>query len=283
MNKLQVNKINLDNIKKESWLAYDGENIRYYDYWNNEALERFKEFYIVDGNYEKMETYLNSIQLPDQIKTCVDFLLCEKKIGLYGNGIDLAAGNLWAVPHLFTHGDIQHLYCLDYSYHRIFKIGPYILEKYNVPIDKVTLIHGSFYDLKLSDNSLDFVFLSQAFHHASDPGLLLAEIKRVLKPRAPVIIVGEHMVKISKIFKAKFKQSFQFPYRRKGDLSELINDGLKFLIPSDPVTGDHYYLDDEYKTLFHSYGFSYHQFKYYITKSQSFILVNDDNDQNTTL
>jgi len=49
----------------------------------------------------------------------------------------------------------------------------------------------------LENNSVDFIFLCQAFHHADDPEKLIYEIRRVLKPDGIVIIIGEHI----KIFK----------------------------------------------------------------------------------
>jgi ubiquinone/menaquinone biosynthesis C-methylase UbiE len=42
-----------------------------------------------------------------------------------------------------------------------------------VPPEKIVLARGTFYDLHLPDGSVDFVLLSQAFHHADRPGELL--------------------------------------------------------------------------------------------------------------
>jgi ubiquinone/menaquinone biosynthesis C-methylase UbiE len=85
----------------------------------------------------------------------------------------MAAGNLWAVPRLLRLGTVDKIYCLEYSKHRLLQIGPAVLEYYGVPKERVVLALGSFYDLHLKNKSLDFVFMSQAFHHADDPNRLL--------------------------------------------------------------------------------------------------------------
>lgn len=166
----------------EHWLNEDMP--KYAEYWNNENEEKKKSWYIVDGNFEKMEQYLKECQLP------YDLLLFSSY--MRGTGIDLAAGNLWAASYITP--IVDKLYCLEYSKHRLLKLGPLVLKHYNVPVDKISLIYGSFYDLHIADNSLDFVFMSQSFHHADNPDKLLSEIYRVLKPDGVVIIIGEHKV-----------------------------------------------------------------------------------------
>ena len=185
----------------EYWLTdSDIENIEYSEYWNNEEQEKSKEWYILDGNFSKMEHYLLKVGLPQDLERCVDILKLEFKHGLKGTGIDLGAGNLWATPYLLALGEIDKLYSLEYSKHRLLKLGPRVLEHYNVPKEKMVLILGSFYDLHIDDNSLDFVFLSEAFHHADRPDCLLAEIRRVLKPNGVVIIIGEHKLHIQRAY-----------------------------------------------------------------------------------
>jgi hypothetical protein len=54
--------------------------------------------YVLDGDFAKMERYLEATELPRDLKACADVLRNEFGRSLAGVGVDLAAGNLWAVP-----------------------------------------------------------------------------------------------------------------------------------------------------------------------------------------
>ncbi|HXQ24446.1 MAG TPA: class I SAM-dependent methyltransferase, partial [Candidatus Acidoferrales bacterium] len=179
----------------ENWLSDSPHRaIEYSEYWNDEQNEQDKAWNILDGDFTKMESYLAQIGLVEDLRECLDACRARRGSGLGGVGIDLAAGNLWAAPHLLGSGDIEKLYCLEFSKHRLLKLGPKVLEHYQVPNDKVVLVYGSFYDLHLADGSVDFALLSAAFHHAEDPNRLLSEIRRVLKPDGVLMVIGEHIV-----------------------------------------------------------------------------------------
>ena len=206
------------------WASPGGVEDQFFRYWNDQEAEKTKWCNVADGNFEKMEAHVSDLELVRDFDQCVDHV--ESKLGrrLGGCGIDIAAGTLWAAPHLFRRLSIEHLHFLEYSYHRLVKLGPEVLEHYNIPKNRVTLAFGSFYDLKLEDESLDFAFMAQAFHHAAEPQRLLQEIHRVLKPGGTVIIIGEHQI-----------------YTR--------------IAPSyDPVLGDHYYRIEEYEKMFGEEG-----------------------------
>jgi SAM-dependent methyltransferase len=270
----------------ESWLTDSTlDEIEYSNYWNNEEQEKNKEWYILDGNFSKMEHLLQKTGLPRDLMQCVDCLKVDFNRELEGVGIDLAAGNLWAAPYLFNLGKIDKLYCLEYSKHRLLKIGPKVLEQYKVSKDKIFLVYGSFYDLHLKDNSLNFVFLSQAFHHADDPDRLLSEVYRVLKPRGVVIIIGEHKISYLKAYlkhAIRIVISLLIPLRIQQKLfgktfkiKKLISRPWQ-LFPSDPVLGDHYYSDDEYRAMFSKYRFKMKHIGNPNSQFQSFVLVSRD-------
>src|SRR5262245_15285992 len=90
----------------ENWLN-DTEALAYADYWNDEAQERLKPFWILDGDFGKMERYLASIRLIDELEACVAAGRTYFGRTLRGIGCDLAAGNLWAEPHLFRLGAVD--------------------------------------------------------------------------------------------------------------------------------------------------------------------------------
>ena len=266
---------------EDFWISESQVNeIEYSDYWNDENNEKSKAWHILEDDFAKMENYLKKIGLPEDLEKCVNILKTHYHIHLGGTGIDLAAGTLWAVPYLFKRGDIERLYCLEYSKHRVLKLGPRVLEHYNVPTDKVVLVYGSFYNLYLDVNSIDFVLLSQAFHHADDPYKLLSEIDRVLKKNGVVIIIGEHIRKLHKVyvknaikfFISKFMpNSLQKTILGRTFQTSSLFPAPKQLLSPDPVLGDHYYTLKQYKTMFKKY-----RCRHFINKNsqfQSFVLV----------
>ena len=150
----------------EHWLAPDeAAAIEYAGYWNDAGAERDKPWWVLDGDFAKLEAYLDQTGLRGDLDHC----LAALGRPLRGQGIDLAAGTLWAAPVLLDAGAVEHLYCLEYSRHRLLEIGPTVLAHYAVDPQRVVLAFGSFYDLQVPEGTLDFAFLSQAFHHADRP------------------------------------------------------------------------------------------------------------------
>lgn len=227
-----------------------------------------------------MEDYLKKTRLPEDLVRSVNMMKTEFGISLGGTGIDLAAGNFWAAPYLFKLGVIQKLYCLEYSKHRLLKIDPSVLYHYNVPIDRVVMVYGSFYDLHLEDNSIDFVLLASAFHHAHDQYKILFEIPRVLKKNGAVIVIGKHIVKylkaylkntikffISKSCPANLQQTI---FSRTFQASSLFPKPKELFTP-DRILGDHYYSMKEYMVMFSKFRFCH--FTNEKSQFQSFVLL----------
>lgn len=267
----------------EKWVSdSEKDKIEYSQYWNNETIEKNKAWYVVDGNFSGMESYLKKTGLPQDLNRCIQILRSKFKRPLSGVGIDLAAGNLWAASYLLNLGNLEKLYCLEYSWHRLFKLGPIVLEHYNVPREKVILVLGSFYDLHLNDNSLDFVFMSSAFHHAERPEQLLTEIRRVLKTKGVLIVLGEHVVNyyrhmakyfLKYIISMLLTEKYQTKLFNKTIEIKGLSLEKKQLLRPDPGSGDHYYTSREYAIMFSKYGFKVEHFKNRHSQFQSFVLV----------
>jgi ubiquinone/menaquinone biosynthesis C-methylase UbiE len=165
------------------------------------------------------------------------------------------------------------------------QLGPNVLRKYGVRREKVVLCLGSFYELEIPDESLDFVLLAQAFHHADDPDRLLREIRRVLKPNGIVSMIGEHV----------FDEQPSIPAPRKFTLkraiSRLVSGIIRRLIRMrqreqpplasqaickvDPVTGDHYYTLEDYHDIFSKNGFRSWNLRGVRPNVQSFVLLSE--------
>lgn len=264
----------------EQWLT-DQEiaEIDYAQYWNDEEKEKTKFWYVLDGDFSKMEEHLRDMGLPQDLVLTAEVLRTELGGEVRGVGIDLAAGNLWATPQLLGLGPIEQLYCLEYSRHRLLGLGPRVLRHFDVPKDKVILAVGSFYDLRVGNESQDFVFMSMAFHHADDPMRLLKEIHRVLKPDGVVIIIGEHAVNLAAAYvknAGKFFISRLLPkpiqrlvFGRCFDARTLIPSPSE-LLAADPILGDHYYTLGAYAKMFSASGFVFRRVRRRQSWFQSF-------------
>jgi ubiquinone/menaquinone biosynthesis C-methylase UbiE len=157
-----------------------------------------------------------------------------------------------------------------------------VLEHYGVAPERVVLVYGSFYDLHLDAGSLDFAFLSQAFHHADRPAALLAELRRVLRPGGQVIIVGEHIVRARDyvMYGARACASLVLPRAAQRrllgqelDVHISLRPSVQDVMPVDPVLGDHVYSQAEYGALFSEAGFAMRRVRRPQSHYQSFVLT----------
>jgi len=253
-------------LKGEVWLDSDAiGSVAYSQFWNDEEVERQKPWHVVANGFEKMEQYVESMGFVDDLTACVDRLRARGKF-VGGAGIDVAAGVLWLLPSLFRIVNPDHVTCVEYSAHRLLKLGPEVLKKNGVPLEKVTLALGSFYDIKAPAGSMDFAVLCQAFHHADHPDQLLEQIARVLKPDGVIIVLGEDAVDWTskhdvlhalrylacRVLPKALRRSFLYsPYGPPRTLIARSQD----IFPPDPVLGDHAYLRREYGGIFGARGF----------------------------
>jgi ubiquinone/menaquinone biosynthesis C-methylase UbiE len=223
--------------------------IEYSDYWNDEAAEKEKEgFWTLEGDFARMEACLAE---KTTVARELEDLLHE--VAPRGAGADLAAGTLWAVPRLVAHG-AEIVYAVEYSEHRLLKLGPGLLTHYGVQPERVVLCLGSFYDLRLNDESLDFVLLAQALHHADRPEALLREVRRVLKPGGTLYVIGEHLIpdpppRLRRTLAGSLPAALQMRL-----FGRIVGRSPELAV--DPVLGDHLYFRRDYYRMFSAAGFS---------------------------
>ena len=259
----------------EEWIREtDLAGIEYAEYWNNEEAETDKAWWVTDGDYAGMERYLGETGLIESLTSGVQAAARQRGERLSGECLDIAAGNCWAVPHLLQLTDLRVVHCLEYSRHRLLDLGPKLLQHYGVPDDRALLILGDINDIQLPSDSIDVAFLSQALHHAANPHLLLAEVRRALKNDGVAIIIGEHRA-------APF-------WRRLTKLvvSRLVPDWLQRRLLGRPIhvtglapyvedseSGDHIYTTAEYRAMFSAHRFSMREIGQEGAALRSFILT----------
>ena len=164
--------------------------------------------------------------------------------------------------------------CVEFSKHRISKIAPRLLNHYKINPNKIELYYGSFYNLKIEDNSLDVVILCQAFHHAEFPNQLLIEIKRVLKQNGKLLIIGEHYFHILEISKRIIKHFIKWliNYKQIRTKSKFFPN-WRYLFPPSKEKGDIHYSKSQYRIIFSNNGYFHKRYIFYNIKNQAFLLT----------
>ena len=274
----------VETYRIEHWLSEpEISSTAYFDYWNNEEIEKLKPWHVLESGFADLERHLEKTGLVRQLEQCLD-RAAQLGHAVHGVGADLACGVLWTTSLILKRiGSISKIYGVEYSTHRLLEIGPIVLRHYGVEADKVVLCLGTFYKLRLPDESVGFVILAEAFHHADEPGRLLAEIRRVLKPSGVVLIVGEHRIPNAAVLygrnSVKCIGSRVLPKTAQrwlfGTMSNSVSlfPSLEELLRPDPIMGDHYYLLRQYKQMFSGHGFGHHRIRTRRCPFQGFVLV----------
>lgn len=232
------------------------------EYWNDEEKERKKEWYILDGNTNKLINYLKKkTTYFEEYKSIIKFA-GKKRLSIEGTGIDIAAGVCWTTALLSRIETVDKIYALEISKHRLLKIAPVVSDLFNANKQKIIRAIGSFYDIKLPDKTIDFCFMSQAFHHADKPEKLLSEIWRILKPSGFILIIGERPIFTSDFLRNYIKNVIKMimPLSRfkKRPVCKLF-PSFRELFPPNVESGDHRYRIADYSHIFKQNGFHLYQ------------------------
>lgn len=273
------------------WIDNTLESDEYVKYWNDAGTEIAYEAAEI-GNYQALEDRIHDEGFIEDLGNCLKFLSKFNK-KLSGQGVEIASGTMWLTAYLMNKmsDNISHFYSLDYSNKYIYETGPKLLNYYNVKKEKLSLCLGSFYDIKLPDRSLDFVIMSQAFHHADDPEKLLKELYRVLNDKGFVIMLGEIYISkklyvkcflnyiLSKCISYKFFPNFLFkifPVIKNYKKNDLDKEFQSLYFPVDPVWGDHYHLKSQYKSFFIKNNFNFYEIHSKKKQHLTYILLKND-------
>ena len=108
--------------------------------------------------------------------------ICEKiKLNLHGTGLEIGSGpGILSNSMLKIFKNIKKIYLLEKVPNTYYLMKRVAIE--NGTLDKLECIIGSFNDIKLEDNSLDFILDFDSIHHSENFQLTIKEISRVLKP-----------------------------------------------------------------------------------------------------
>lgn len=208
-------------------------------YWNDLGEERKKEWWIVDGDYGRCSRYLQSSRLLGQYRFAERFVSSERL-----RVADLAAGIGWTSALLSRLPCVSEVLAVEMSEHRL-EIFEHAVLMFGGNPAKISRFLGSFYDLRFEDQSIDLVFMSQAFHHADQPFLLLQECDRVVRRGGRIILIGEHYIGPKRIVR-RFLSSIVKDRKWTTNFFELFAPA--------PI-GDHYYRVSDYYLMFRTFGY----------------------------
>jgi ubiquinone/menaquinone biosynthesis C-methylase UbiE len=258
--------------RRVSWLDSNSiSNLPTAQYWNDESAEKGKVFDISSGDFDRLKNAIDRKGILPQVeKFCNDL----PDGGLKGRGISLGAGICWLESEILKrYPSVTEVICVEFSRHRIFELAPKLLAHEKIDPSRVTLCLGSFYELKVDDQSLDFVILCQAFHHAAEPNELLAELHRVVRPGGIILVVGEHYFGFKKKLIRYLKHLVKWIINYKGYRAwSFLLPKYKHLFPGDPVKGDIHYSMSEYAEMFDAFGFKWIHIKDAASGQQGFSL-----------
>lgn len=112
--------------------------------------------------------------------------LSEKIIGqeIHGTVLEIGAGTGINSCIVSKNVSVEKVYVLDYSKVCVEELITFVIEKFGLLENekkKLYPIVGSFNDIKLPNNSIDYILAMGALHHSEDREITLNEIYRVLK------------------------------------------------------------------------------------------------------
>ena len=257
------NKKKTNNNEIELWI--DKKSKLYtFDSWNDEERENNKLWDLRKGGSDKLMNYLKvETTLYREYESVINFAN-ELKLIIKGNGIDLGAGPCWTTALTSKIDLVKSLYAVDFSYQRLKNITPDIFDLFKAEKQKINLVMGDFYNIKLINNSIDFCFLSATFHHADEPERLLKEIKRVLKKDGFIMMIGENPISFYNQFIKYIKNLLKIILPSnlvKGPIVYSLIPTFNQLYPTDQDEGDHYYRLKDYYDIFNNNGFKLKQKK----------------------
>ena len=120
------------------------------------------------------------------------FLKLDNNIfnSLKGVGVDLGGGISLLSSIIAKKKEVNKVYCVEIVKNAVVYCQPIIKKKVlNKRYDKVISVIGSFDELNLKNDSIDFCIAWDAMHHSRDLIRTLKEAKRVLKKGGKMIII----------------------------------------------------------------------------------------------
>jgi SAM-dependent methyltransferase len=105
--------------------------------------------------------------------------------------LDLGCGSGWLTAIITRRPEVTHVVAWDSSPRLLGDVLPQMMSLLDGDSTKLESVCGEFTPLLLEDSSLDLVVMGSAFHHCAEPEVLLGEVRRVLRPGRPLLLLNE--------------------------------------------------------------------------------------------
>jgi len=107
---------------------------------------------------------------------------------IYGDVMEIGAGTAWCSALLSKKKKVEKVYTLEFDLFSIEHVMPKVFDALEADTSKIQRVLGSYDDIKLEDNSLDFIVGMGAMHHSQKLIKTYSELFRVLKPGGKILI-----------------------------------------------------------------------------------------------
>jgi len=180
----------------------------------------------------------------------VSEIFCKLKISLNGTGMEMGAGaSIFSNSLLKIFPRINKIYAVEIVPEQVFKLIPKICS-YNKSQNKVIPVLGSYDNIKLKKNSLDFIVEWDSFHHSQNLEKTLREAYRVLKSSGTLIMVDRFHFNLSSS-QVDFLENIEYSKAYKATHGHKSN--IRFTRKDNT---EHEILLREWKSLFNKIGFT---------------------------
>lgn len=159
--------------------------------FNNIAIEENEKIHQnllkVLSSKEKIIKWLNSSRTVWRKRTLEKFeLFLGEEIS--GEVMEIGAGTAWCSALLSKKEKVTLVNTLEFDLFSIKELIPKVFEALETKSNKVQPILGSFDDIRLKENSLDYIFAMGALHHSQNLLNTYKQLYRVLKPGGKILI-----------------------------------------------------------------------------------------------
>jgi SAM-dependent methyltransferase len=241
----------------ENWIAQQMNQI--VCQWDHAIEKNYPQFAHMwqdpQAHYTALMTEWNTLK-------AVELLPWDKYLNSANlNIVDLGAGSGWLSIFLSKFPNVQKIYTIDSCEFLLTEMLPAICKLMEGNLNKIQPIKGLFNPILLSDNSVDLVVESSAFHHSDSVGDIIQEIHRVLKPGGWLIILNEHPLsqwKYMQMLLKHFASILLNSVRKKSPsiVCQITHNGILY----DPKLGDRVFPKWYWENILHSNHFKIEEF-----------------------
>ena len=164
-----------------------------------------------------------------------------------GIGVDLGGGIGLVSSIIAKKKRVKKIYCVEVVENAVLKSQPITIKNIlnNKSQKKVLSVHGSFDELNLRNNSVDFCIAWDSFHHSRNIIRTLKEAKRVIKRNGRLIIIdrGNNNSKTNK----EIKQMLNITYTKSFLRSSYLPTNMRL---TRAMNGEHEYRFFEWDNFF---------------------------------